>query len=501
MIYTADRVKETTTTTGTGTLSLGGAVVNFITFVTGVGTGNQCYYCIEDNINNVWEVGIGTVTAGTPDTLSRDTILASSNSGSVISLSSGTKNVFITSPNYLQRAITPKISAFQNWPIEAVNGFIVEKIGTTLNGTKGIGSSLFLKRVTIPAVINISEVDVLFNLNFPGTSLGGGSISRSFVVYSFGNSTSLASVMSFSNSSSWNSGTSTAGGSASITQFQAGWGGLGASSMGIIQPMTFNSSSLAPGEYVIGNLIDFSQVSSNWSFTLLGLIGGFPSRNTFASNIGTTGAGALGSGGLLAASAFTATSSSSLTAWTAAPTNINVLSSNGLNSFGSVHFLSHTNMTGGKTIGASATNGALSGLSSAITMTMVTSFSSGSYLTASGSGAGFSNAGTGGFGGFMGSGGLIAGSFLTSNASVNAITSVALTLFNASYLTNQPGMNFQYYGTISTSAFPNNTDFPFFNNGLMSTGAIPANISLTSTAVTKHGTAANMQPWFALIGA
>ena len=88
-----DRVQETTTTTGTGTVTLAGAVTGFQTFAA-IGDGNTCYYAITSGNN--WEVGLGTYTAyGT--TLSRDTILESSNSGSAITLS-GTSNVFVTYP-------------------------------------------------------------------------------------------------------------------------------------------------------------------------------------------------------------------------------------------------------------------------------------------------------------------------------------------------------------------------------------------------------------------
>ena len=91
----ADRVKETTTTTGTGTINLAGAVAAFQTFVDGVGNGNTCYYAITSGNN--WEIGLGTVTDASPDTLSRTTILASSNSDSAITLS-GTSTVFATYP-------------------------------------------------------------------------------------------------------------------------------------------------------------------------------------------------------------------------------------------------------------------------------------------------------------------------------------------------------------------------------------------------------------------
>jgi len=89
-----DRVKETTTTTGTGTVTLAGASTGFQDFSV-VGDGNTTYYTIV--LGGEWEVGIGTYTAsGT--TLSRDTVLESSNSGSLVDFSAGTKDVFVTYP-------------------------------------------------------------------------------------------------------------------------------------------------------------------------------------------------------------------------------------------------------------------------------------------------------------------------------------------------------------------------------------------------------------------
>ena len=93
-----DRVKETSTTTGTGTFSLAGAETGYESFVAGIGTTNTTYYAIELNSAGEWEVGIGTVTDATPDTLSRDTIISSSNSDSLVNFSAGTKTVFCTLP-------------------------------------------------------------------------------------------------------------------------------------------------------------------------------------------------------------------------------------------------------------------------------------------------------------------------------------------------------------------------------------------------------------------
>ena len=93
-----DRVKETTTTTGTGTINLAGAATGFETFVAGVGNSNVTYYCIAGRGTTEFEVGIGTVTDASPDTLSRTTILSSSNSDSAVDFSAGTKDVFCTLP-------------------------------------------------------------------------------------------------------------------------------------------------------------------------------------------------------------------------------------------------------------------------------------------------------------------------------------------------------------------------------------------------------------------
>ena len=89
-----DRVKETSATTGTGTFSLAGAVTGFETFSSAIGNTNTTYYTIV-NENGEFEVGLGTVAAGT---LARTTIISSSNSDSAVDFSSGTKDVFCTLP-------------------------------------------------------------------------------------------------------------------------------------------------------------------------------------------------------------------------------------------------------------------------------------------------------------------------------------------------------------------------------------------------------------------
>ena len=93
-----DRVKESSTTSGTGTLNLAGVVTGFEGFVAGIATGNTTYYAIFEQGTSNWEVGIGTVTDAATDTLSRDTVISSSNSDSLVTFAGGTLDVFCTLP-------------------------------------------------------------------------------------------------------------------------------------------------------------------------------------------------------------------------------------------------------------------------------------------------------------------------------------------------------------------------------------------------------------------
>jgi len=106
MPYTiANRVQETTSTAGTGTITLNGAIAGFQTFNSGIGTGNTTSYVIYDPTANVWEAGIGTVTAGSPNTLARTQVLSnSSGTTALISFAGNTSNVWC---DYLaERSVT-----------------------------------------------------------------------------------------------------------------------------------------------------------------------------------------------------------------------------------------------------------------------------------------------------------------------------------------------------------------------------------------------------------
>ena len=96
-----DRVKETTTTTSTGDISLAGAVSGFETFVSGIGNSNTTYYCIAHKTLNEFEIGIGTINDLSTDTISgrsNSNVLSSSNSDNVVDFSAGEKSVFCTLP-------------------------------------------------------------------------------------------------------------------------------------------------------------------------------------------------------------------------------------------------------------------------------------------------------------------------------------------------------------------------------------------------------------------
>ena len=92
-----DRVQETTTTTGTGSVTLLGAVTGYQTFAS-IGNANTTYYCIADQGGANWEVGIGTYSTTGP-TLARTTVVSSSNAGALVNFTAGTKTVFVTYPS------------------------------------------------------------------------------------------------------------------------------------------------------------------------------------------------------------------------------------------------------------------------------------------------------------------------------------------------------------------------------------------------------------------
>ena len=139
-----DRVKETSTTTGTGTINLAGASQGFESFVTGIGTTNQTYYCITNSSQTEFETGIGTVTDATPDTLSRDTVISSTNSDNKVNFSAGEKDVFCTIP--AKKAMSPVMTA---------TGYVLTH-SSTLDEDQTLDSGVLAGPVTITGTQTIT---------------------------------------------------------------------------------------------------------------------------------------------------------------------------------------------------------------------------------------------------------------------------------------------------------------------------------------------------------
>jgi len=194
----SDRVQETTTTTGTGTVTLLGAVTGFRTFASVMSVNDTCYYCIAGG--SEWEVGQGTWN-GTSFT--RDTVFSSSNSGSLVSFSAGTKVVFIDFPGSV------------NQPAPVVTNLEFEPFAGTTAYTPGVGSWYF-EPVYIPAQMsgghwnrivsftsasNILQASSSVSFNSATTGSRGATLSymNSLALYSLGtgtNSTRLESLWS-----------------------------------------------------------------------------------------------------------------------------------------------------------------------------------------------------------------------------------------------------------------------------------------------------------------
>ena len=170
-----DRAKETTTTTGTGTVTLLGAATGFQSFAT-VGDGNTTYYCIAGQSGSEWEVGIGTYTlSGT--TLSRTTVLSSSNAGLLVNFSAGTKDVFVTYPS----GKSVNLDASGN---ATAFGTPVAFVGTNITGTAaGLTAGTVTTNANLTGGVTSvgNATTVVTNANLTG------------VITSVGNTTSIAS--------------------------------------------------------------------------------------------------------------------------------------------------------------------------------------------------------------------------------------------------------------------------------------------------------------------
>lgn len=155
----ADRVRETTTTTGTGTVTLDGAVAGYQAF-SAIGNANTTYYAIAGQGTSEWEVGIGTYTlSGT--TLSRTTVLSSSNAGSLVVFSAGIKDVFVTYPS--ERAVYLDASNNVIALGTPASGTVTNLTGTAsinINGTVGATTAAAGVFTTLIATTNLSSTRI-----------------------------------------------------------------------------------------------------------------------------------------------------------------------------------------------------------------------------------------------------------------------------------------------------------------------------------------------------
>jgi hypothetical protein len=152
----ADRVRETTTTTGTGTISLAGPVSGFQGFSTAIGNANTTYYTIVDAATGAWEVGLGTYTAS-GSTLARTTVFSSSNSDALVPFGAGTKDVFVTQP--AERAV---------YVLGAGAGLAAGAAAFTANG--------------VPYADSTSTLATSSNLTFNGTTLTANALTTTSTV-------------------------------------------------------------------------------------------------------------------------------------------------------------------------------------------------------------------------------------------------------------------------------------------------------------------------------
>ncbi len=135
-----DRVKETTSTTGTGTVTLSGAQLGFQSFSSGIGSSNSTYYTIA--LGNEWEVGIGTVTNAT--TFTRDSVISSSNASALVSFSTGIKDIFCALPAEYTPSPSMLAQAFVNTH------------ATTISETQTIQSGVLAGPVTVTSTLTVT---------------------------------------------------------------------------------------------------------------------------------------------------------------------------------------------------------------------------------------------------------------------------------------------------------------------------------------------------------
>lgn len=399
--------------------------------------------------------------------------------------------------------VTPKISATMNVPMQNLAP-VTSYSGTVTNA---LNSSLFLSRMFVPAELIVTEIDAVLGINFAATSNGAGTISGSFGIYTFGNSTSLqlltlrtnstntsTGYATFGSNSAWTTGTTTAVGSTSLSQFQGGWGGS------LLQPMTLPTPfTLQPGEYVVGQMFNFAQASSTWSVSVFGLVGaqstvtsgtasivkntGFLTASFFTNS--TLTVSAFSQAGTTSSLILTASTAGTVTAWSASSIVSRISGSTATTtqtgSTSSTKTSTYTTSYGTATI--NSTGASTSGTAQE-TVSITVPYQSAPNTSSSGTGTVWSAAPTGAV--IFSSGVLSSGLIFSGVSQVVAITNVG---------TNFGGVRWNYITGSNVSGNPS-----MFQHGILSIGSLPVSIALTTAAIRISGSAAMVQPWFALIG-
>jgi hypothetical protein len=373
----ADRVKETTTSTGTTAITLAGAATGYQTFSSAVGNANTTYYTVADQTGANWEVGIGTYTTS-GNTLSRDTVLASSNAGSLVTFTAGTKDVFVTYP--AERALytggplgTPTSGTLTNCTFPTLNQNTTGTAATATNLASGSAGTIPYQTASgTTAMLAVGTTGQVLTSNGAAaptwaTASGGGGTATGT---SYTNPTAAGTA-----AAAFGSGSSAATLNSIAVGYQCSTAGSYAAAFGYI------ASAVGLGSTAIGA----NTVSTPSASTSIGCNSGY------GGSVTATGSGAMALGGSYASGtdSFAAAIGNNTSSYGATGANSIVLGrqSNATNYAMAVGYTCVASASNACALGASAT---ASGTSSVAVGQNVTasgsySFASGFYTVASGS--------------------------------------------------------------------------------------------------------------------